>query len=113
VPGPSPLPPARLREAILLGYPPGRGELKPKRAELIARPGESAPGAARVARQSRTVGAISQTPNQAEDSALPVIVEGQQDGAVTERFQTGDRVPIMDLVSGNKSIALSDVQVAP
>jgi hypothetical protein len=59
------------------------------------------------------VGGISQTPNQAEDSALPVIVEGQQDGAVTERFQTGDRVPIMDLMSGNKSIALSDVQVAP
>ena len=59
------------------------------------------------------VGTISQTPNQAEDSALPVIAEGQEEGAVTERFQAGDRGPIMDLVSGNKSIALIDVQIAP
>jgi len=42
-----------------------------------------------------------------------VIAEGQQDAELTERFQTGGRVPIMDPVSGNKTIALGEVQVAP
>jgi len=46
------------------------------------------------------------------DLALPVIVERQQDRAVTERLQTGARIPITDLVSGKKSAGLSDVQVS-